>query len=208
MADGAPTPPRGVATPSCPLSSQTAAAVLHGLAEHECGPPLPARCALTSAQPPERQISALMAACASELESEQLAATSGSRKDKSLGLLCDNFLQLFATGEIGATIELEIVAGKLSVGRRRICESRPPPPIPCADDIVNVLESLEVVKKGESGKYAWLAMTCLRECVDRLEREWTGPGAQPLVPLLEELTDKVRACRPPRPPLIQGGRAL
>jgi len=137
MADGMPTTP-GARTPSCPFSSQRAAAMLFGLGGLGGGS-VASRCALTSAQPDcERPISALMAACASELEADEDAqqGAGGSRKDKSLGLLCDNFLQLFASGHVGATIELEAVADKLGVGRRRICalparpQHAPPPPPP------------------------------------------------------------------------------
>ena len=71
-----------------------------------------------------------------------------SRKDKSLGLLCDNFLKHFATGA-SDTVELESVAEKLSVGRRRIY------------DIVNVLESLQVVSKNKASVYTWLGMASL-----------------------------------------------
>ena len=55
-----------------------------------------------------------------------------SRKDKSLGLLCDKFLQ-----EYGQESEvcLDAAAKRLGVERRRIY------------DIVNVLESVEVVTK-------------------------------------------------------------
>lgn len=159
-----------------------------------------------------------------------------SRKDKSLGLLCDNFLQLFASGPDGAIIQLEVVAGTLGVGRRRICALPAPgagsclrctaPSTPagpafagarcrhscvsalnaagltpaCSDDIVNVLESLEVVQKGESGKYTWRGMTRLPQCVARLEAERDAPGSNPVVLLVDESAfEKVRAaCAPPR----------
>lgn len=88
-----------------------------------------------------------------------------SRKDKSLGLLADNFLQLFASGACTA-VELESVANKLGVGRRRIY------------DIVNVLESLDVVQKDRASSYTWLGLTKLPACVDRLMK------AKPIVDLL------------------------
>uniref|UniRef100_A0A7S2J130 E2F/DP family winged-helix DNA-binding domain-containing protein n=1 Tax=Haptolina brevifila TaxID=156173 RepID=A0A7S2J130_9EUKA len=102
-----------------------------------------------------------------------------SRKDKSLGLLCDNFLQLFASGAASA-VELEGVASKLGVGRRRIY------------DIVNVLESLDVVQKDRTSAYSWLGITKLPACVQRLS------ASRPIVPLLfdepeDHATDKENA---------------
>ena len=88
-----------------------------------------------------------------------------SRKDKSLGLLCDNFLQHFASvGDTG--VELEAVASNLGVGRRRIY------------DIVNVLESLDVVQKDKASSYTWLGISKLPACVEALSQ------AEPIVPLL------------------------
>ena len=57
---------------------------------------------------------------------EGAAPAGGGRKDKSLGLLCDNFLQRFASGSGGETVELEAVAASLGVGRRRICAAHLP----------------------------------------------------------------------------------
>ena len=92
-----------------------------------------------------------------------------SRKDKSLGLLCDNFLQLFACG-FSATVELEPVANRLGVGRRRIY------------DIVNVLESLDVVQKDRASSYTWFGLTQLPRCVLQLEAASGGAGAVRLLP--------------------------
>ena len=92
-----------------------------------------------------------------------------SRKDKSLGLLCDNFLQLFACG-FSATVELEPVAIRLGVGRRRIY------------DIVNVLESLDVVQKDRASSYTWLGITQLPRCVVQLEATSAGAAAVKLLP--------------------------
>ena len=90
-----------------------------------------------------------------------------SRKDKSLGLLCDNFLQLFASGQ-ATSVELESVASALGVGRRRIY------------DIVNVLESLDVVHKDRTSAYTWLGISKLPTCIDALT------GTKPLVDLLTD----------------------
>jgi hypothetical protein len=88
-----------------------------------------------------------------------------SRKDKSLGLLADNFLQLFASGSC-TTVELEGVATRLGVGRRRIY------------DIVNVLESLDVVQKDRASSYTWLGLSKMPACVERLLK------SKPIVELL------------------------
>ena len=84
-----------------------------------------------------------------------------SRKDKSLGLLCDNFLKNFASGG-SQLIELEPVAEQLSVGRRRIY------------DIVNVLESLSVVSKHKASVYSWLGMDNLPATIEAIERDWAA----------------------------------
>jgi hypothetical protein len=63
---------------------------------------------------------------------------------------------------------------------------------------VNVLESLEVVQKGESGKYMWLGMSRLPQCVARLEAEWAAPGSNHCV-LLPEDTGLEQVCLRPAP---------
>eukprot|EP00037_Helgoeca_nana_P014022 m.129857 g.129857 ORF g.129857 m.129857 type:complete len:560 (-) comp22350_c0_seq1:179-1858(-) len=79
-----------------------------------------------------------------------------SRKDKSLGLLSENFLKMF-TGADHAEICLDEVAKELGVERRRIY------------DIVNVLEGVEVVMRKEKNRYTWLGLSGLVHTLSRLK---------------------------------------
>mmetsp|Transcript_64968 Transcript_64968/g.159964 ORF Transcript_64968/g.159964 Transcript_64968/m.159964 type:complete len:541 (-) Transcript_64968:1508-3130(-) len=77
-----------------------------------------------------------------------------SRKDKSLGLLCDKFLMEYKTQ---SEVCLDASARQLGVERRRIY------------DIVNVLESVEVVQKKAKNRYAWFGDTRLQGALVRLK---------------------------------------
>ncbi len=69
-------------------------------------------------------------------------AANYSRKEKSLGLLCDNFLRAYEGQPAGSTeICLDNAATRLQVERRRIY------------DIVNVLESVEVVTRRQKNRW-------------------------------------------------------
>ncbi|KAJ8261736.1 hypothetical protein GJAV_G00157830 [Gymnothorax javanicus] len=88
-----------------------------------------------------------------------------SRKQKSLGLLCQKFLSLYpdypASSEM-TSISLDEVATSLGVERRRIY------------DIVNVLESLMLVSRVAKNHYLWHGRKQLRETLQTLQ----GQGRQ------------------------------
>jgi len=75
-----------------------------------------------------------------------------SRKEKSLGLLCDKFLQEYSSA---AEVCLDAAAKRLGVERRRIY------------DIVNVLESVEVVSRKAKNRYIWYGVTRLPQALQR-----------------------------------------
>ncbi|KAG5624334.1 hypothetical protein H5410_009552 [Solanum commersonii] len=80
-----------------------------------------------------------------------------SRKDKSLGLLCSNFLKLCDREGEDSTIGLDNAADQLGVERRRIY------------DIVNILESVGVLSRKAKNQYRWNGYSAISKAVDLLK---------------------------------------
>ncbi|XP_004700490.1 transcription factor E2F7 [Echinops telfairi] len=84
-----------------------------------------------------------------------------SRKQKSLGLLCQKFLARYPSYPLSTektTLSLDEVAGSLGVERRRIY------------DIVNVLESLQLVTRVAKNQYGWHGLHSLPKTLRHLQR--------------------------------------
>ncbi|KAJ8480469.1 hypothetical protein OPV22_024196 [Ensete ventricosum] len=81
-----------------------------------------------------------------------------SRKQKSLGLLCANFVSLYNRDGIDS-IGLDDAARRLGVERRRIY------------DIVNIMESVGVLARKAKNAYSWIGFSGIPKALDRLEEE-------------------------------------
>ncbi|XP_038896045.1 E2F transcription factor-like E2FE isoform X2 [Benincasa hispida] len=81
-----------------------------------------------------------------------------SRKQKSLGLLCSNFLSLYNHDGVHS-IGLDDAASRLGVERRRIY------------DIVNVLESVGVLSRKAKNQYSWNGFGAIPKALQDLKEE-------------------------------------
>ncbi|GMY13520.1 E2F transcription factor-like E2FF isoform X1 [Fagus crenata] len=80
------------------------------------------------------------------------------RKEKSIGLLCSNFLSLY-NQEGDGTIGLDDAAIKLGVGRRRMY------------DVVNILESVGIVARKGKNQYIWKGYEEIPRALEELKEK-------------------------------------
>jgi transcription factor E2F7/8 len=80
-----------------------------------------------------------------------------SRKNKSLGLLCENFIQTYNTSHVAVSIDDAAMA--LGVERRRIY------------DIINIFESLDIVSRKCKNTYNWLGIADLNKMFGKLQQD-------------------------------------
>ncbi|XP_028306321.1 transcription factor E2F7 [Gouania willdenowi] len=114
--------------------------------------------------------------CQSEAADEEEAEKKPSRKQKSLGLLCQKFLALYPDYpplHIPIWISLDEVATSLGVERRRIY------------DIVNVLESLMIVGRMAKNSYIWHGRQRLEARLQELQRRGREEGYHRLMELAQ-----------------------
>ncbi|KAK1605422.1 hypothetical protein QYE76_029095 [Lolium multiflorum] len=96
-----------------------------------------------------------------------------SRKQKSLGLLCSNFVALYDRDDVD-TVGLDDAARRLGVERRRIY------------DIVNVLESVGILVRRAKNRYTWIGFEGVPAALKELKEKALGDMSGLVSPLLEE----------------------
>ncbi|XP_051203956.1 E2F transcription factor-like E2FE [Lolium perenne] len=96
-----------------------------------------------------------------------------SRKQKSLGLLCSNFVALYDRDDVD-TVGLDDAARRLGVERRRIY------------DIVNVLESVGILVRRAKNRYTWIGFEGVPAALNELKEKALGEMSGLVSPLLEE----------------------
>lgn len=112
-----------------------------------------------------------------QVEMEPQKRVTTNRKEKSLALLCQNFMELCKDAppcgeldETGALVELNELADHLGVKRRRIY------------DIINIMESVHIVSRLKKNTYRWHGTEKLPIHFARLQKEGLAElrsGVQP-----------------------------
>jgi hypothetical protein len=97
-------------------------------------------------------------------QQNQLEPAGSSRKEKSLGVLCQSFMDLYKDAppnrdDNGAVVEIVEVAEHLGVKRRRIY------------DIINILESIDIVARVRKNTYRWHGTGDLPKFFAKLQRD-------------------------------------
>ena len=89
--------------------------------------------------------------------------TAYSRKEKSLGQLSKNFLEIFGKIE-EKEVSLDLVTNALGVERRRIY------------DIINILESIEAVYRMGKNHYYWYGLSAIKKSINSHEKKISENG--------------------------------
>ncbi|XP_031480851.1 E2F transcription factor-like E2FF isoform X2 [Nymphaea colorata] len=96
-----------------------------------------------------------------------------NRKEKSLGLLCQNFLSLYNREGV-ESVGLDEAASRLGVERRRIY------------DIVNVLESVGVLARKAKNQYSWKGFGGIPQALAKLRDETTRETSTSTLPIASD----------------------
>ncbi|CAN6448523.1 unnamed protein product [Victoria cruziana] len=96
-----------------------------------------------------------------------------NRKEKSLGLLCQNFLVLYNREGV-ESVGLDEAASRLGVERRRIY------------DIVNVLESVGVLARKAKNQYSWKGFGGIPQALAKLRDETVRETSNSTLPFVSD----------------------